>query len=68
MEEIVEGRSVGVAAHDVSDAALRQAVRRLLELKKDPELQQRCRQAALDLFSLGGGAAGYEAIYEALGA
>ena len=65
--EILEGPKVGVALKNLSPTEMANGVRRLLDLARDPETQQRCRQAALDLFALDNGVAAYEGIYDRLG-
>ena len=68
VEELLEGRRVGVAVRDFSDAQLRDGLERLVALVQDEAVQQRCREAALELFSLERGAASYDAIYRELAA
>ncbi|MEO8453812.1 MAG: glycosyltransferase [Sphingomicrobium sp.] len=68
MKEVLEGRRVGVAVADFSNDHLRDGLGRLVELVRDEGVQQRCRNAALELFSLERGVASYDAIYRALGA
>jgi glycosyltransferase involved in cell wall biosynthesis len=66
MAEILEGRNVGVAVKGFSTSELADGVQRLAALVRDPATQARCRQAALDLFSVEAGAAAYAAIYDRL--
>ena len=66
MADVLEGRRVGVALRDFSDEAILEGGSRLIALTRDPDLQQRCRQAAVELFSLDGGVASYAAIYDRL--
>ena len=66
MEEILVGRSVGVALEGFAPGQLADGVQRLVALARDPKLQQRCRQVAVDLFSTEAGAAAYAAIYDRL--
>lgn len=66
MEEILEHRRVGVAVRNFSDEELRTAVRRLVHLTGQEDLQQRCRNVALELFSLQNGVAAYERLYDDL--
>lgn len=68
MEAILERRRVGVVVRDLSDQGLGEAVRRLVALTHEPDLQQRCRDVAVELFSLGRGVAAYARIYDALAA
>jgi len=46
VDAIVRDEGVGVIVADDSDAAYREAARRLGELLRDPEVKWRCRQAA----------------------
>lgn len=66
MAETLEGKQVGVAVTGFSASSLADGVRRLVELTRQPGLQQRCRQAALELFSVEAGVADYAAIYDRL--
>lgn len=66
MAEILEGRRVGVALDDFSHSSLRSGVSRLVELARQPGSQERCRQTAIELFSLDRGVAAYGAIYNEL--
>lgn len=68
MAEILESRQVGVVLQDFSDDSLRSGVGGLVELAREPRTRDRCRQAAIELFSLDRGVAAYEAIYNELGA
>jgi glycosyltransferase involved in cell wall biosynthesis len=54
---------VGVIARDCTDNAMDVAVRNLTELRKDPSLPARCRQAAEKVFSLSHGIELYKALY-----
>jgi glycosyltransferase involved in cell wall biosynthesis len=66
MAEILEGRKIGVALEGFSAGELADGVRRLLAMANDPATQSRCRQAAVDLFSVDAGTAAYAAIYDRL--
>ena len=68
VEEILEDRRVGTAVGGFRDDELRQATRRLIDVVRDPSAQERCRAAAVELFSLKGGAIAYDIIYRQLGA
>jgi glycosyltransferase involved in cell wall biosynthesis len=68
VKEVLEGRRVGVALPDFSDAALRHNLGRFVALVGDKGVQQRCRNTAEELFSLERGVASYDAIYRELGA
>lgn len=66
MAAILEKERVGVALADFSEAAMRDAIARLLQLAREPGIQQRCRQVALDYFSLETGVQRYSDIYRRL--
>jgi glycosyltransferase involved in cell wall biosynthesis len=66
MAEILEGRKVGVAIDGFSRSELADGVRRLVALTQEPAIQERCRLAAVDLFSIDTGVAAYAAIYDRL--
>lgn len=66
VEEVLEGRNVGVAVPGFSNEQVKTSVRRLIALTREADIQERCRTAALDLFSLPGGVAAYEDIYREL--
>ena len=68
VEELLEGRRVGVAVRDFSDQELGDGVNRLIALAGNKSVQQRCRDTALELFSLERGVESYRAIYRELGA
>lgn len=63
MASILESERVGVALGDFSEAAMRDAIARLLQLAREPGIQQRCRQVALGYFSLEMGVQRYTDIY-----
>lgn len=63
MAAILENELVGVALGDFSEAAMRDAIARLLQLAREPGIQQRCRQVALGHFSLEMGVQTYADIY-----
>ncbi|HMI40550.1 MAG TPA: glycosyltransferase [Sphingomicrobium sp.] len=63
MAAILEGHRVGVSLPGFSDQELREGVRRLLELTREPDLQTRCRNTAVELFSLDLGVTAYHGIY-----
>jgi glycosyltransferase involved in cell wall biosynthesis len=63
MAEALEGRQVGVAVNGFADAELAEGMDRLVNLARDPATRERCRDVALDLFSLDSGAEAYAQIY-----
>jgi glycosyltransferase involved in cell wall biosynthesis len=63
MAEVLEGRQVGVAVNGFADAELAEGMDRLVNLARDPATRERCRDVALDLFSLDSGAEAYAQIY-----
>jgi glycosyltransferase involved in cell wall biosynthesis len=68
MDTILEGRRVGVAMQSFDCEALRNAARSIVAMAREPEIAVRCRNAALDLFSLSAGVESYRTIYRELGA
>ncbi len=66
MEEVLEGRRVGVALRDFSRTDIESAADRLLALLEEPDLRSRCVATARDLFSLDVGVEAYRNIYEDL--
>ena len=66
VEQVLEGKRVGVVASAISETALAEATNRLLELVGEPSLQQRCRKVAEEMFSLDAGVAAYDEIYRSL--
>jgi glycosyltransferase involved in cell wall biosynthesis len=66
MEKLLEGRRIGICLKDLTDRDLSGSADRLLSLLEEPDLQQRCRRAAEELFSLDSGVAAYAAIYDEL--
>lgn len=63
MYSILEGEQVGVALHDFSEKSMRDAVAKLLDLSRHPEIKNRCRDVALKYFSLDNGVRDYDRIY-----
>jgi glycosyltransferase involved in cell wall biosynthesis len=68
VEAVLEERRVGVALPGFTDEQIRSGVRRLIELTADKDVQERCRRAAVELYSLDSGVAAYEIIYRRLAA
>jgi glycogen synthase len=66
VEEMLEGEQVGVSLPGVSEADLRDGMKRLLSLLRDETLPERCVRVARENFSLDGGAASYRQIYHGL--
>lgn len=65
--DVLEGQRVGVALSNFSDEEISTGVDRLIGLTKEADIQQRCRNTALALYSLESGIAAYERIYTELG-
>jgi len=63
VEEILEGRRVGLALRRFDDAEYEAAADRLFALLADPGVRNRCVGTAAELFSLTAGARDYGAIY-----
>jgi glycosyltransferase involved in cell wall biosynthesis len=66
VQAVLEERRVGVALPGFTDGQIRSGVRRLIELTADKDVQERCRRAAVELYSLDRGVAEYETIYRRL--
>jgi glycosyltransferase involved in cell wall biosynthesis len=66
MADILEGEQVGVALDDFSENDIEKGIARLVELTREPDIKQRCRQVALNHFSLESGVAAYDRIYNEL--
>ncbi|XCN72175.1 MAG: glycosyltransferase [Candidatus Electrothrix aestuarii] len=66
IQEILQGEQVGVALNNFSDKELDAGLKSLFELTRQPDIQQRCRQAAGNYFSLENGVAAYDRIYNEL--
>jgi glycosyltransferase involved in cell wall biosynthesis len=66
MATILESKQVGVALGDFSEVAMRKAIFRLLKLSREPDIKQRCRQVAIEYFSLDMGVERYNKIYSEL--
>jgi len=63
MSSILEGEQVGVVVRDFSEKSMRDAVAKLLDLSRHPEIKNRCRDVALKYFSLDDGVRAYNRIY-----
>ena len=63
MEEVLEGRRVGVALRDFSNVDLEGAADRLLALLDEPDLRSRCVAVAREQFSLEVGLNKYADVY-----
>lgn len=67
VQAILDGREVGITLHALDDDALSAATLELIDLAEEGGIAARCRQAALNLFSLDGGVADYRRVYSSLG-
>lgn len=67
VEEDLQQTGTGVAINEFSDATLRAALERLLQLTTEEGIEARCRKAAEERFSLPVGVNAYSAIYTRLG-
>jgi glycosyltransferase involved in cell wall biosynthesis len=63
MTEVIERERVGVALHDLSPAAIDDAADAAIALCRDAGLAERCRQTAVQFFSLEQGVEAYAKIY-----
>lgn len=61
---IISEHRVGVVVADAGEAAMAAALAELDELLQTPDLAQRCRKAAEEVFSLGAGTAAYNLLYQ----
>lgn len=66
MEEILEGRRVGVALTDFSAADLDRGSERAVTIAESTNIQHLCAETARSLFSLEGGVNDYHRIYDSL--
>jgi len=66
MAETLEGKGVGIALPGFGQDQIGLGMRRLLELTEQPDIQDRCRSVAQQLFSLDGGVTTYSGIYDEL--
>ncbi len=66
MAHILESEQVGIVLRDFTEAAMRDAVASLLDLARQPDIRQRCRQVAQKFFSLESGIQRYMDIYHEL--
>jgi len=66
MAEILEGDRVGVAIHSFEPEALAAGLQRLLALLGEPDIHERCVDAARRNFSLEHGVSRYTSIYQRL--
>jgi len=66
MVSILEKEQVGVALSHFDEAAMREAVDRLIELTETPDIKAHCRKVALRYFSLEDGVSAYRKIYNEL--
>jgi glycosyltransferase involved in cell wall biosynthesis len=68
MANIVNNSKVGVVLNSFNKSEMRESVVRLLKLIKDPNIEKRCRRAALQYFSLKDGINAYNDIYNSFDA
>ena len=66
LETIVEDRGVGVVLRGEDQGSVSDAVRRLRLVMAEPDLAQRCRGVAAELFDVDAGSRQYAALYERL--
>ena len=67
MEEILEGKRVGVALRECTPAEYHRAVECMFALLGEPDIGERCVETARELFSLEMGVDAYRNIYLSLG-
>jgi len=68
MADIVNDRGVGVVLNSFDKNEKKESILHLLKLIKDPTVKNRCRETALDYFSLEAGVDLYNSIYNSLDA
>jgi len=66
IDQILEKEGVGVLLRDFSQGEMKEAVKKLLKLTKDPEVSNRCVKVAEKYFSLERGVEAYDKIYKRL--
>ena len=64
MADLVEQCGIGVVLEDGSEAAIATALVQMQDLLADPDYPQRCKNAAMELFSADVGASKYRAVYQ----
>lgn len=62
-EMIIKQNRIGTIISDFSQSEYRRSFHEMLKLKDDGELKQRCRKAAVDLFSVDVGVKRYQEVY-----
>ena len=68
MADIVNNKCVGVVLDSFDKNKKKESILHLLELIKDPEIKNRCRETALEYFSLEDGVNSYNNVYNSLDA
>ena len=68
MADIVNDRGVGIVLNSFDKNEKKESILHLLKLIKDPTVKNRCRETALDYFSLEAGVDLYNSIYNSLDA
>lgn len=66
VEKLLALKNVGVCIPDFTERAVREGVKRFLDLVSDPDVGRRCRETAEVHFSLSKGAADYLKVYDTL--
>lgn len=66
MATILEQERVGVVMMDFNEDLMRKAIDRIIKLSREPDIAIRCRQVAVDYFSLALGVEKYSSIYQML--
>ncbi len=67
VEEVLEGEGAGVVLRDFRPESMETAVEKLLTMAEDPDIRERCLEAARQFFSLDKGVRSYDRIYTDLG-
>jgi glycosyltransferase involved in cell wall biosynthesis len=66
MATILEQERVGVVLMDFNEDSMRKAIDRIIKLSREADIALRCRQVAVDYFSLELGVEKYSRIYNVL--
>ena len=66
MATILEQEQVGVVLMDFNEDSMRKAIDRIIKLSREADIALRCRQVAVDYFSLELGVEKYSRIYNVL--
>lgn len=66
LERVITSRGVGVVISDETPQALRHAAEKIISMAADPDVRERCREVARELYDADQGAQEYAALYRRL--